>query len=65
MRIPKTVMVILDSLDWLINFLSHFAGKFNDLDVLLLVTNINCSLLTVLKPSVNNFFLCSDCHRLK
>jgi len=65
MRMPKTVMVILDSLDWLINFLSHCAGVFNDLDILLLVTNINCSLLAVLKSSANNFFLCSDCHRLK
>lgn len=65
MRMPTTVMVILDSLDWLINFLRHFTGEFNDLDVLLLVTNINLSLLAVLKFSMNNFFLCSDCYRLK
>ena len=56
MRMPTTVMVILDSLDWLINFLRHFTGEFNDLDVLLLVTNINLSLLAVLKFSMNNFF---------
>lgn len=56
MRMPITVMVILDSLDWLINFLRHFTREFNDLGVLLLVTNINCSLLAVLKSSVNNFF---------
>ena len=49
MRMPTTVMVILDSLDWLINFLSHFAGKFNDLDVLLLVTNINLLLANCIK----------------
>ena len=33
MRMPTTIMVILDSLDWLINFLRHFAGESNDLDV--------------------------------